>query len=221
MRGDHEEKDISKTHLYSALFQFGLECEQYSVQMTAHCNAPELKFRENSINFGECPINGRRDFELSIYNTSSDLSFKIECPSVSYFFCTPSTLKIGAGEVRKIIVTFKPKNLGRFVKMCDFIVNEIFNIPVRMVGSGKGSVSKTKRVRGLAATSENFNKTRKLIGDKSNNMLTDEKQNRIDKLINTTMSSGLNEINQMVGDTQQIDQYQIADFNKKKFNNFL
>lgn len=62
--------------------------------MTSKICAPSIKFRENKINFGDCPINSRRDFQLTLYNESSGLPVLLEAVNISHFRVAPKRLKV-------------------------------------------------------------------------------------------------------------------------------
>lgn len=94
-------------------------------------------------------------------------------------------------------------------------------MPIKVVGNGSGEVTRKKKLRGLSANKAHFNETKKMIADRSANYVGPEKLQRLHNLMNTTKESGLPLIYDQTGQTANLDNLQIAAFNKKKFNNFL
>lgn len=147
--------------------------------MVSRSFCPQIKFRESLVNFGECPINDRRDFYLNVYNNHKNLPLLLSCPNNSHFTTSPTSVKLQPGEVKTVTVTFRPQNLGKFKVYLDFLVNKYFQVPIQFWGESLTIGSKPKRVRGLAATVDNFYEQKKEISDVRGNFLTGKNFNRV------------------------------------------
>ena len=71
---DKEKLPIIDEHGYYAIFEFPEEEEQTLLHLTAKSVCPTIKLSKRELNFGECPMNERRDILVDIENLSEDLA---------------------------------------------------------------------------------------------------------------------------------------------------
>lgn len=235
---DQEAIDSDKSrsnHEYTALFNFDGVNESKLLMMTAACICPRISIGEESnFNFGLCPVNQKKEIELGISNLHNNLDLEIYMPNISIFYVKPSKVHLKAGEKKIVVLTFEPKNLGNFSKLCEFMINNSYPVSITFLGQASIISAKEKRISGPLPI--NFNKTedkkfRQTVGeleaekDKKNRAITSnghsKPNDRLTKMVETTQDAELPMIYNHSHATEKLDDYQIAKFNKTKYNDYL
>lgn len=222
MAKDAEHIDmLDAVHQYTALFNFDNGEEPKVILMTSKSICPMLRFSTTLLDFGECQVHERKDLRIWAENKHNDKTLLLKCPNVSHFFVTPEKLKFGPGESKELNITFKPKNMGRFNLNCDFIINQSFNVSFKFVGQTSGVGPKSKKVRGLHATCENFREEPNYIPDNPELYKNKRNMKMINNLHMTTGESNLPEIYHKSNVSEKLDAFQLMKFNKRKYNDYL
>ena len=128
------------------------------------------------------------------------------------------------GTKHSINVSFQPKNMGVFNNTMDLkLLNGVYTIPIRLMGSSNQIQSKEVTKRGPDAVSEDFIPQRNFI---------DEKEIEIPNKKRGTVGEGMPkflqesttlqlETNIKMDNTEKIDQYLMIRQNKQKFNDYV
>lgn len=84
------------------------------VQLMARACQPDVKINKQNFQFGECPMNERRDMQLTIRNKNSDLPLDFNFSKIANFRAIPGKGKLMPGNEHTINFSFEPKNFGVF-----------------------------------------------------------------------------------------------------------
>jgi hypothetical protein len=213
--------ELESVHEYTALFNFDNREEAKVLLMTAKSICPKLKFSCSLLDFGECSVNERKDIKVFAENKHTDKDVELKCPNVSHFYAKPEYLRLKSGEQKEVNVTFRPKNLGKFDLVCDFMLNTYFNIPMRVVGIALAIAPRHKKIRGPAATMEHFREKPEYVPE-NRTLYQFKKPKTLDKIVfSTTQESLLPDLYAKSNISEKLDAYQIAKCNRKKYNEFL
>lgn len=146
-----EEKYTIKPEEYAslALINFGESHEDLKVQMMARACYPEIKISRQNIQFGECPTNERRDYNLTIKNKNEDLPIDFNFTKVAHFHAVPARGKLLPGTEHSINISFEPKNFGVFNSQMDLeLLGGIYRIPIKVMGTSNSMGKKEVGHRG-------------------------------------------------------------------------
>ena len=212
---------LDSLHEYTAQFNFDERDESKVLLMTAKSICPRLKFSSSFLDFGECSANERKDIKVFVENKHTDKEIYLACPNLSTFFAKPERLTLKAGEQKEILVTFKPKNLGRFDKQLEFMLNTYFDLSLRVMGQSLTIGQKTKKIRGPAATAQNFFEKPEYVPE-NRTLYQFKRAPKLEKMMYSTANeSSLPDLYQKSNISEKLDAYQIQKYNKKKYDDFL
>lgn len=105
--------------------------------MMARACYPDIKISRQQISFGECPVNERRDYNLTIKNKNEDLPIEFNFTKAAHFHAVPARGKLLPGTEHTINLSFEPRNFGVFK---DSVMNlellgGLYKIPIKLQGS--------------------------------------------------------------------------------------
>lgn len=135
--------------------------------MMARACYPEVKISRQTISFGECPANERRDYNLTVKNKNEDLPIEFNFTKVAHFHAIPSKGKFLPGTEHTINISFEPKNFGVFKdsKMDLELLGGLYKIPIKLQGSCSQAIKKMDQTRGPAARPEDFSPSKNFIDE--------------------------------------------------------
>lgn len=113
------DKRLSKDYKYTAVFFFqkygaSEDDEQITkaLKMVAIGTCPRVILSEGGLQYGSCNLGSRIEKKIKIRNLSH-CDVLIESPNLSQFRTVPSQFRLAKEEERELVITFKPKNLGK------------------------------------------------------------------------------------------------------------
>ena len=138
----HATKTMEKEYKYTSVFFFSKASIQQGenpitkvLKMNATGACPRVVLSEGGVQFGKCKIGEKLEKKVTIKNVSNCDVF-INSPNLSHFHATPSKFRLAKEEEKEILVSFKPKNLGKIDIKSQFILNKNYPLLFRMVGHG-------------------------------------------------------------------------------------
>jgi hypothetical protein len=75
---------------------------------------PQVDLARDTFDFGSCPVHGRRDILTTVTNRGTALPVRWRIPRVAHFECKPQSGTLHPGQSTKLLVTFRPAQLGKF-----------------------------------------------------------------------------------------------------------
>lgn len=126
--GTDHGKDLAKTAKYTvapedyatlAVMSFsengaGVQHQDLKVQMMARAMYPDIKINKQILNYGECPVNERRDMVLTVKNRNKDLMLDFNFTRVAHFKAVPAKGKLFPDSEHNINISFEPHSFGMF-----------------------------------------------------------------------------------------------------------
>ena len=168
------EDKCTESHEYTALFNFDENSDSKLLMMTAKCICPRVFFGEvRNFDFGKIMVNEFRSLKLDVSNGHPDLEVDVEFPNVSTFYVVPQALHLAAGEMKTVEIFFHPKNLGKFLRTVQFLINKKFPVDIILSGQASQIGDKSRKLTGpLKIDFENYDE--KFYVDKINGNLSPE-----------------------------------------------
>lgn len=115
------------------------------VTLSGMAAEPNLCLSMQEFNFGECPVNERRDITVMLKNESNHLPCSFDFTKIAQFSTNPMKGKLAPMQSRSVLMTYMPRNLGvqkGYIKM--MVEHGIQNLRVKLMGSSK-TVGKAMR----------------------------------------------------------------------------
>lgn len=103
--------------------------------MVAVGTCPRLILSEGGLQYGICNLGSRIEKRIKIKNLSH-CDVLIESPNLSQFRTNPSQFRLAKEEEKELLITFKPKNLGKIDLKTEFLVNKEYPLLFRLEGHG-------------------------------------------------------------------------------------
>lgn len=92
-----------------------METEQkVELAVTGRAIQPDVSFSDTVFRFGECDVNDYRDIMLTISNNCPELPVEFDINRVAHFHVSPSKGVLAPMKEVDLIVTYQPKQLGKF-----------------------------------------------------------------------------------------------------------
>jgi len=114
---------------------------------------PEVVFDKTMINFWECSIGDSKSVELKIKNLSPHLPVDYEFIKIPYFYVDYPVSVIEPDKEITVIITFIPKNYGRFTNVLKFkYINNLYEIGIKIFGK---AMLKTNNETSLTTNTNN------------------------------------------------------------------
>lgn len=185
--GTDHGKDLAKTAKYTvapedyatlAVMTFGengagVQHQDLKVQMMARAMYPDIKINKQILNYGECPVNERRDMVLTVKNRNKDLMLDFNFTRVAHFKAMPAKGKLFPDSEHNINISFEPHSFGMFRQEMQLeILGGMYKIPIQLEGNCRATAANNKSVRGPAATAKDFQPDINLISDEDAAMTT-------------------------------------------------
>lgn len=230
-----EEKYQIKPEEYAsmALIQFQSQdrvFDDLKVQMMARACYPEIKISRQAISFGDCPLNERRDYNLTIKNKNEDLPLDFNFTKVAQFHAVPARGKLLPGTEHTINISFEPKNFGVFkdLVMDLELLGGLYKIPIKLQGSSSQQAKKATMTRGPAAKEEDFSPSKTFVDEYQADAAPHGKSFKrggktadgIPKWLSDSTTMGIDS-DLKVDNTEKIDQLMVMRQNKSKYNEFV
>ncbi|CAE7358857.1 CFAP47 [Symbiodinium natans] len=118
---------------------------------------PALKVSPDMLQFGQCPVNHRRDIVLRITNAAQSMPLDFEIPRVPHMSIQPMKGKLAPLQNTNVVVSFTPKALGKFAQ--DLIIkycSNLYSHTMRCFGEAPVLGEKVVPVKGLERTGRDF-----------------------------------------------------------------
>mmetsp|Transcript_20679 Transcript_20679/g.39293 ORF Transcript_20679/g.39293 Transcript_20679/m.39293 type:complete len:2902 (+) Transcript_20679:155-8860(+) len=118
---------------------------------------PALRVSPDLLQFGECPVNQRRDIVLRLSNMQENLPLDFNIPRVPHMDIRPMKGRLAPLQNQNIVVAFMPKTLGKFdqmlvIKCC----KDLYSHSVRCYGEAPIIGEKKIPVKGVDKTGRDF-----------------------------------------------------------------
>jgi hypothetical protein len=128
-----------------------------SITLTGRALVPALKVKPDPLQFGECPVNDRRDVVVTLHNAQEDMPLDFSIPRVPHISVEPNSGKLAPLQNQTVVVSFTPKNLGKFtqtvvVEYC----NGLYKHLLKCYGHAPVVGEKTAPVKGLEKNWQGF-----------------------------------------------------------------
>mmetsp|Transcript_140642 Transcript_140642/g.244902 ORF Transcript_140642/g.244902 Transcript_140642/m.244902 type:complete len:2974 (-) Transcript_140642:636-9557(-) len=140
-----------------------METEQkVELGVTGRAIQPDVSFSDTVFRFGECDVNDYRDILLTISNNSSELPVELHINRVAHFHVSPSKGVLAPMKEMDLIVTYQPKQLGKFSNNLMCTLSGVKQMPL-MVQGISSAVSASKPIGGIDKVGEDFKHKPKLM----------------------------------------------------------
>ena len=106
-----------------------------ALKMVAIGTCPRVILSEGGLQYGICNLGMRIEKKIKIKNLSH-CEVLVESPNLSQFRTTPSQFRLAKDEEKELLITFKPKNLGKIDLKTEFLVNKQYPLLFRLEGHG-------------------------------------------------------------------------------------
>ncbi len=155
-----------------------------SVFMEVKAIYPDITLDKSMLNFWECKLHESKIITLNITNKNEELPIDFSFNKIPYFTVEPSKGIINPNsKFPPIKVFFHPENYGNFSDALILrYVNNMYEIPIRVIGICKDKGEKKKRINGLEITEKDFTSKDEIISDEIACDYTIVKNNVIFKL---------------------------------------
>lgn len=119
---------------------------------------PDITLDKTMLNFWECKLHETKIITLQLTNKNEELPVDFTFNKIPYFTVEPSKGIINPNSKFPLIkVYFHPENYGNFSDALVLrYVNNMYEIPIRVIGICKDMGVKQKRMRGPEATEQDF-----------------------------------------------------------------
>jgi len=141
---DFENKMITHDYHYTCVFELNGKTDLTPyIHLSAKGICPTVKMSHHLVNFGECKVNDHRDYIVTLENKNSGYPVDFSFAKVSHFKASPKKDVLNPGQPKSIVLTFEPKNLGKFSIDMDLELFGIYKIPIRLIGVASNLTEKT------------------------------------------------------------------------------
>ena len=125
--------DIMRDYHVGGLVQCVDTAQKITFTVTGRGVLPQVELARDTFDFGHCPVHGRRDILTTITNKGESLPVKWSIPRVAHFDCKPQAGTLHPGQSSKLLVTFRPAQLGKFkhnMQLCveDGAMEKVFRV---------------------------------------------------------------------------------------------
>jgi len=129
-----------------------------SVFMEVKAIYPDITLDKTMLNFWECKLHESKIIMLQLTNKNEELPVDFSFNKIPYFTVEPSKGIINPNSKFPLIkVYFHPENYGNFSDALILrYVNNMYEIPIRVIGICKDMGVKQKKMRGPEATEQDF-----------------------------------------------------------------
>lgn len=104
--------------------------------MMARAVFHEVKQSRETIQFGECATNDRKDYILTLKNRNEDLPIDFNFSKVAHFNAIPARGKLLPGTEHSINISFEPHNFGVFKQQMTIeLLGGIYTQTLNLMGS--------------------------------------------------------------------------------------
>lgn len=179
-----------------------------------------MKLSHSLIDFGECAVNDRRDFILTVENHNEQLPVTVNFPKISQFTSDVKSVKLGGGEQAGVTLSFEPKNLGKFASTFDVIFFGNYPVPVKVTGTASTTVEKKSHLYGPEAISKDFEKNRHYI-EEGQQQIRPRAYRKNDRLIFTSHDNSSMFHLEGTNVSEKLDLYYSIRNNKQLYNQYL
>jgi hypothetical protein len=142
-------------------------CNTISVFMEVKAIYPDITLDKTMLNFWECKLHERKIITLTLSNKNEELPIDFSFNKIPYFTVEPSKGIINPNsKFPPIKVYFHPENYGNFSDALILrYVNNMYEIPIRVIGICKDMGIKHKKLRGPEATEQDFKVQEAIVND--------------------------------------------------------
>lgn len=173
----------ARTYTYSGNISSEDLNNTMALRLTGRAVVPALKVSPDTLDFGECAVNQRRDIVLRLTNSAlpqmnppATLDFSI--PRVPHMEINPMKGRLAPQQNQNVIISFTPKALGRHnqdlvIKYC----NELYSHRMSMYAAAPVIGEKKVAVKGLEKTGRNFDPEHSFVQPDSTKLVVPKVQN--------------------------------------------
>jgi len=108
--------DLQRDFHVGGIVQCVDTAQKITFTVTGRGVLPQVDLARDTFDFGSCPVHGRRDILTTITNKGTALPVRWKIPRVAHFECKPHSGTLHPGQSTKLLVTFRPAQLGT----CEF-----------------------------------------------------------------------------------------------------
>lgn len=136
-----------------------------SVYMEVKAIYPDITLDKTMLNFWECKLHEKKIITLNITNKNEELPVDFSFNKIPYFTVEPSKGIVNPNsKFPPIKVYFHPENYGNFSDALILrYVNNMYEIPIRVIGICKDMGVKQKKMRGPEATEQDFEDQKEFV----------------------------------------------------------
>jgi hypothetical protein len=118
---------------------------------------PALKVVPDLLQFGECPVNQRRDIVMRLTNSQEAMTLDFEIPRVPHMDIRPMKGKLAPLQNQNIVVTYMPKALGKLDEIMKInYCKNLYSHSLRVYGHAPMIGEKKVQVKGVDKTGRDF-----------------------------------------------------------------
>ncbi len=145
----------------------GKICEANFVYMEVKAIYPDITLDKTMLNFWECKLHEKKIIILNLTNKNEELPVDFSFNKIPYFTVEPNKGIINPNsKFPAIKVYFHPENYGNFSDALILrYVNNMYEIPIRVIGICKDMGVKKKKTRGHEAIEQDFKSVKEIVPD--------------------------------------------------------
>jgi hypothetical protein len=205
------------------------------IKVSGEALLPALRVSPDHLQFGECPVNQRKDIVLRLTNSSQKMTLNYSIPRVPHMEINPMAGYLQPLQNQNVIVSFTPKALGKnnqdlVIKYC----NDLYSHTMRIYANAPIIGEKKPPVKGLERTGRDFDPEHDFV-DLDNLKIQDRPKARnmksLTKIMKTNLVGNLNNseaLNSIIEDLPEPTPYSLSPSamqehlrNKQKYNNHI
>lgn len=218
-----EPETISERFSYTGTCEFDDQSDEEfpNILIVAQAICPQVKISTLVLNFGECPMNDRRDLEISIENKNLHLPIDYDHEKISAFKISPCPNEIAPKGKIKCLASFLPKSLGTFLLEFElYLLGGQYKIPMKLYGKSSTMLEREVIKRGVETLPEDFKTKPKIIeDDKFEVHYNKKKRNNEQTLLH---SFSVEKIESMKQENPLLDEETLyKELNKQKYNKYV
>ena len=222
-----EEPDvITERFSYTGTCEFDDQTDDEfpNILLQAQAICPQVKISAMVFNFGECPMNDRRDLEIWIENKNPILPIDYDHEATSSFKMTPCPNEILAKSKINCLASFLPKSLGTFVlEFSLYLLKGQYKIPMKLFGKSSTISQKEVLPRGVETIPKDFEAKPKIIEKEQFQVHYHKRKKKGPLLHSFSMESMQNaDINSILKENPLLDDETLyKELNKQKYDKYL
>eukprot|EP00929_Paragymnodinium_shiwhaense_P088700 TRINITY_DN49010_c0_g1_i1.p1 TRINITY_DN49010_c0_g1~~TRINITY_DN49010_c0_g1_i1.p1 ORF type:complete len:2929 (-),score=783.00 TRINITY_DN49010_c0_g1_i1:108-8894(-) len=216
-----------------------IECEELAMNiqlaLAGKALLPALRVSPDHLQFGQCPVNQRRDVVLRLTNSSETMALDFNIPRTPHMEIHPMHGRLTPLQNQNVVVSFTPKALGKFnqdlvIKYC----NNLYTYTLRCYGEAPIIGEKKVPVKGLERTGRDFDPEHHFVNPE-NLTATDKQKPRNVQSLTKIMKSNLQNnmtsvdaLNSIIEDLPEPTPYSLSPSamqehvrNRQKYNNVI